>query len=193
MRKCPILIAIIAILLFSCEEESYRESYSYLVSGDTNQYSYTKQFGTDYNINFTPPVTYIEQYIDINSDQWKDFAIIVNLSSNMMTQYMNFSIAPMHKNASIAANFNNKYWADTLVKNQIIDRQLIWKDTSLLLSHFRFNQMEGARVNGLWNNTNNKYLALRMYNKIDTLYAWLQIEITNYNTIKINKLVSKYN
>jgi len=189
--------------LFRAKKKNFRKKRNFIIAGEKSE---TTVFYHDYSPDFQIPLlgkdTTIGQItiaspiksgflnIDFDSDNISDIEIFAK--NNSASSF--FASTPKKVCCIIKKQLSIQYIETPFHINDTINKTGEWKETgqqeppfgnlgklSLLQDSSRFEPE--IKINN-WTGTN-KYLAIRMITKNDTIYGWIGIQIEDYCTVTI--------
>ena len=177
--KYLVLCFLFCTSIYSCQEEEVKYIRPYILAGEKNEKGIVYyDFNPDYGFQFNPPQSTSEYFIDLNSDSYSDFKIVFFGSESQGQGDFSNKIIPLNNN-EVAVMGSNNGWADTIRFNGMIDANLQWSVSSVLIYSYIYNDSLGQIHQGVWKNATNKYLGLKVVNNDGELFGWLRLEISD--------------
>ena len=168
-------MAVISVLLFACEKEEPKTYPDHILAG---QITGPGILYTNLEPNDTLVYSVIKR-IDINRDGIDDFELEAYAFEQPGFGHGYKTIKPLNQN-EIAAPLSDSTCVDTLLINNVIDKNLNWHASATDLESFSYDYT-GWTHHGFWSMSNNlkdKFVGVKINVGGNILFGWIRLDYT---------------
>lgn len=174
------ITAVVAIGLISCNKENNQPELVYpesIVSGKIDGQGINYSGVINDTLFFNYPASSTNRFIDLNTDGSNDFELKFSGSASPGHQNSKNTILAFENCFLGVSELDNRF-VDTIPLSDTINARLSWVSDTCTLYNYYWDASGASSSKGLWNNTKDKTIGVKILAENKILYGWIRIEIT---------------